>query len=122
MSVVGKGLDVSLGIAVISAFSVTGRMHSRAGSLPQGYEFQLWERACSRSGAQHPFQDLAGGLRSRLNAIATRNTTQSNNTAHKPNFFQLVSIGAVVVPVDGFVATAPTSTMARPRVASFAGL
>ena len=39
-------------------------------------------------------QELVGGLRNRLNAIAPRNTTLSNNTAHKPIFFQLVSATA----------------------------
>ena len=70
-------------------------------------EDPLWERACSRMArsASHS-QVLVGGLRNKLNAIAPRKTTLSNNTAHKPIFFQLVSATAAVVAVEVCVATA----------------
>ena len=65
---------------------------------------------------------LTGGLRNKLNAIAARNNTLNSNTAHNPNFFQLVSVVAAVVTVDAGVATAPPSTAALPNVANFAAL
>ena len=66
-------------------------------------------------------QVLAEGLRSKLNAIAAKNKTLSNNTAHRPNFFQWVPDAAGAAETAG-VTTAPPSTIALPSVASFAAL
>ncbi|MNF05241.1 hypothetical protein D3C80_2049250 [compost metagenome] len=63
-------------------------------------------------------QGLAGGLRSKLNAIAARNSTLSNNTPHNPNFFQFVP----VVNVDAGVTSISPSTVALPNVANFCAL
>ena len=87
MSVVGKGLGVSSGKEANTVFLLNELTLSRAGSLPQGYAFQLWSEPARDWGRSTHCQDLTEGLRNKLNAIAARNKTLSNNTAHKPNLF-----------------------------------
>src|ERR1700759_3230396 len=83
----------------------------------------MWELACQRRArsASHS-QELVGGLRNRLAAIAPRKTTLTSNTAHRPIFFQLVSATAAVVAGALGVATTSPCTVALPSVASFSGL
>ena len=79
----------------LSIFQVTIRTLSRASPLPQVQRCPCGSRlardlALSASHAQ----EFWGGLRSKLNAIAANTSTPSNNTAHRPNFFQSVPAGA----------------------------